>query len=100
VAIGLCALESRYLTHATDALEKTRDGAVMKAVPLAERPSSVSMLYKTLPAKMMNPKHGLLVIDDVYDSGSTLEEVCRALQAEYPEIPKYVITLTHLWRSL
>ena len=39
---------------------------------------------------------GILVIDDIYESGSTLREFCRTLNRALPEIPRYVITLTHL----
>jgi hypothetical protein len=39
---------------------------------------------------------GLLIIDDIYESGSTLREICRTLKRSNPEIPKFVITLTHL----
>jgi predicted amidophosphoribosyltransferase len=39
---------------------------------------------------------GFLIIDDVYESGSTLREICRTLNREVPEIPRYVLTLTHL----
>lgn len=39
---------------------------------------------------------GFLIIDDVYESGSTLREICRTLNRVVPEIPRYVLTLTHL----
>jgi adenine/guanine phosphoribosyltransferase-like PRPP-binding protein len=50
----------------------------------------------------VNPKYdfegirGFLIIDDVFESGSTLREVCRSLERIVPEIPRYVLTLTHL----
>jgi predicted amidophosphoribosyltransferase len=47
---------------------------------------------------------GFLIIDDVYETGATLKEICRTLQRRFPAIPRYVLTITQVkpvevWKS-
>lgn len=39
---------------------------------------------------------GFLIIDDVYETGSTLKEICRTLESTFPSIPRYVLTVTQV----
>jgi len=60
------------------------------------RKESLSKAYVVDGNYDLSEVSGLLIIDDIYESGSTLREFCRTLQRSAPEIPKFVITLTHL----
>ena len=39
---------------------------------------------------------GILIIDDVLETGSTAKELCRALNVAWPGIPRYYVALTYL----
>ena len=43
-----------------------------------------------------NDIRGFLVIDDVYQTGTTVREIAALLNRHYPEVPRYLITLTAL----
>jgi adenine/guanine phosphoribosyltransferase-like PRPP-binding protein len=75
---------------------KTRAGEVIKEVPYDERPRKVEGLYSVDKNKMPAPKFGFLIIDDVFETGSTVGGLCKALEKEYPGVPRYIIALTHL----
>jgi len=42
------------------------------------------------------PKKGFLVVDDVFETGSTLKGICRAINQVFPGMPRYVITATYI----
>jgi hypothetical protein len=44
------------------------------------------------------PSKGVLIIDDVFDTGSTITGVSRAVSMEFPQIPQYVITAAYIGR--
>jgi len=37
--------------------------------------------------------HGFLIVDDVYETGATLKEICRTLERAFPNIPRYVLVV-------
>lgn len=37
---------------------------------------------------------GFLIIDDVYETGATLREICRTLERAFPRVPRYVLAVT------
>lgn len=37
---------------------------------------------------------GFLIVDDVYETGATLKEICRTLERAFPDIPRYVLVVT------
>jgi predicted amidophosphoribosyltransferase len=43
----------------------------------------------------LKPK-GILIIDDVLETGSTAKELCRALEVAWPKVPRYYVALTYL----
>ena len=42
------------------------------------------------------PSKGVLIIDDVFDTGSTITGVSRAVSAQFPNIPRFVITAAYI----
>jgi len=88
--------EHEWLSDGFEAVIKTRAGEVIKEVPHDERPSRVAGLYAIDKNKMPAPKFGFLIIDDVFETGSTVGGLCKTLEKEYPRVPRYIIALTHL----
>ena len=93
----ILADEHEWLSDGFEGVIKTRAGEVIKDVKItAERPARVAGLYAIDKNKMPAPKFGFLIIDDVFETGSTVGELCKTLDKEYPRVPRYIITLTHL----
>ena len=42
------------------------------------------------------PSKGVLIIDDVFDTGSTITGVSRAVSAKFPNIPRFVVTAAYI----
>lgn len=95
----LCRLLSEahpWLRDGFDGVTKTRAGEVMKKIPHDQRPEKVKGLYKIDNSKLPKPNRGFLIIDDVFETGSTVGGLCQALELEFPNLPRFVIALTHL----
>ena len=92
----ILAEEHDWMSDGFEAVIKTRAGEVIKEVPHDERPLRVAGLYAIDKNKMPAPKFGFLIIDDVFETGSTVGGLCKALEKEYPRVPRYIIALTHL----
>ena len=60
------------------------------------RKDTLKDAYVVIPDYDFSGVEGFLILDDVYESGATLREFCRTLDRAVPEIPRYVLTLTHL----
>jgi hypothetical protein len=93
---GLLSNEHKWLNNGFEGVIKIRAGEVMKGIPRDERPGRVEGLYAIDRNKMPNPEFGFLIIDDVFETGSTVGELCKTLEKEYPGVPRYIIVLTHL----
>jgi hypothetical protein len=88
--------EHMWLGDGFESVTKTRTGVVIKEVPHEQRPAKVAGLYAIDKNKMPVPTFGFLIIDDVFETGSTVSELCKTLEQEYPRVPRYIIALTHL----
>jgi predicted amidophosphoribosyltransferase len=88
--------EHKWLKDGFEGVTKTRAGEVIKEVPYDERTAKVAGLYAIDKNKMPTPKFGFLIIDDVFETGSTVGGLCKTLEKEYPGVPRYIIALTHL----
>jgi hypothetical protein len=92
----ILANDHKWLNDGFEGIIKTRAGEVIKEVPYSERSTKVNGLYSVDKNKMPAPKFGFLIIDDVFETGSTVGELCKTLEKEYPGVPRYIIALTHL----
>jgi len=85
-----------WMKNGFDSVKKTRSGEVMKKVPREERSSKLNGLYTIDSSRLPEGVFGILIIDDVFETGSTVEAVCDALEMEFPSIPRFVVALSHL----
>lgn len=95
----LCKILSEihpWLSDGFASVTKSRPGQVLKSLAKDERPEKVSGLYIVNKEAMPNPRFGILIIDDVFETGSTVGSLCDTLESEFPGIPRFVIALTHL----
>ena len=86
-----------WLRDDSNCLVKTKELPVMKNIDDHDvRISELKGGYKVLPDYDFESVSGFLIIDDIFETGSTLRELCRTLNHVVPNIPRYVLTLTHL----
>jgi hypothetical protein len=79
-------------------LHKTRELESIKKIPgasIEDRKIHSRNAYK-LDKIPVNNIRGFLVIDDVYQTGTTVREIATLLNRQYPEVPRHLITLTAL----
>lgn len=91
----ILAEEHIWLRNGFSSVKKTRTGVVMKTIPHDERPEKVKGLYK-IDHKLPKPMRGFLIIDDVFETGSTVGGLCDTLEHDFPKLPRFAIALTHL----
>lgn len=90
------ASEFTWLRNCSNAIAKSREIPSIKTTDKGNRSEAIKGAYSINPSLLPEDICGFLIIDDIYDTGSTVREIARTLKREFPEIPRYVITLTHL----
>ena len=86
-----------WLQNDSKCVVKTRDIPQIKNLEDYNlRQETLSDAYTVDSNYDLSKVSSVLIIDDIYESGSTLREFCRTLKRSNPEIPRFVITLTHL----
>lgn len=101
------SLPSEVSKYLATKLPRLTDGGAsiirVKPIPSMKSISKIEMraeilrgAYELETEKLPKDLSGFLIIDDVYETGSTIREVSRTLKRYFPEIPRYVITITHL----
>ena len=86
-----------WLQNCSELLVKNRELPVIKDI--GESRSRIEALrgaYSVSLSPLISNSKGILIIDDIYDSGATVREVARTLKKIYPDIPRYVFTFAHL----
>lgn len=100
--VEVCDALSNYypwLQNGCSGVEKNRMGIVMKETAKSERAEKVRGLYSINKESMLEPKIGFLVIDDVYETGASMKELCRTLKKEYPEKKIFAVALAHIFTT-
>jgi predicted amidophosphoribosyltransferase len=95
VASDLASRSDGSLKSVNKLLSKKKDLPIMKNLSKDEKAIALSDAYmfaKELP----DPRIGILIIDDIFDSGTTIRFAARAIRDAYPDLKRYVITLTAL----
>ena len=90
------AEEHDWIINGFESINKTRVGAVMKNLPWLERSSKLKGLYEIDLSPLPVDVSGFLIVDDVYETGSTLAELCDTIELQFPGTPRFVISLSHL----
>ena len=84
--------------QASDAVHVKNKGRVAtKNIPgLQARLKSVGTRYELGNSKDLYSATGLLLIDDIYETGATLRTTVEILNEVVPSIPKYFLTITYI----
>ena len=96
--LRVCELLSErhgWLTNLSSVVSRTRQIEPIKFKSEATKREELKNLYKIDYASGPMPQKGILVIDDVFTSGATSDEVFKSLEIAYPALPKYLVTFTH-----
>ncbi len=83
---------------AIDTIQVQEKGRIAtKNIPgLQERLKSVGARYELGRVKDLQNAKGLLLIDDIYETGATLRTTVGILNKVVPDIPKYFLTVTYI----
>ena len=84
--------EARDTVHVKD-----QGRVATKNIPgLQERLKSVGSRYELGTSTNLQNARGLLLIDDIYETGATLRTTVEILNEVVPDIPKYFLTVTYI----
>jgi predicted amidophosphoribosyltransferase len=76
---------------------KDKGRVATKNIPgLQERLKSVGARYELGRSNDLQNAKGLLLIDDIYETGATLRTTVEILNEVVPDIPKYFLTVTYI----
>jgi len=90
------ATKFQWFRNDSRSISKSRKLPIMKNTNIKLRAEALRAGYSIEPDYDFNGIYGFLIIDDIYESGATLREICRTLKRAQPEIPRFVATFTHL----
>lgn len=85
-----------WLTDRSADLSKTRTLPVMKKLRRQDRQRALANGYAVKTPLPLPPQFGVLIVDDVFETGSTVSAICMALERAYPSVPRFVISVTHM----
>jgi len=67
-----------------------------KNIELKLRKQNLSNAFKLVDASKLKAAQGILLVDDVYESGATLHKCVSLINEEVPHIKKFFLTVTYL----
>jgi hypothetical protein len=68
----------------------------IKAGPKEDRSNKLVNNFVFDCPQDLYPSKGVLIIDDVFDTGATMTGVSRAVSAQFPKIPRFIITAAYI----
>lgn len=89
-------LVSNAIANRSNEIIKIKQHSTVKAISVRERSVTLRNTMKVEPDTFKLKPKGILIIDDVLETGSTARELCRALEATWPRVPRYYVALTYL----
>lgn len=96
--LRVCELLSErhiWLENINQVISRTRKIEPVKFKPEDVKRAELKNLYQIDYVAGHIPQTGILVIDDVFTSGATSDELFDSLENAYPSLPKYLVTFTH-----
>ena len=100
---GVCRALSEnhsWLSDISGSLTRRKKVDSIKGKSRLEKLGITKGLYGLSPWSGMDAVRGILVIDDVFDTGSTMSSACEALKQVLPGVALYVVTLSHTNRNM
>lgn len=89
-------LSSTSISDRSNEIVKIKPHSTVKAMSPKERHATLVNTMKIESNRSKNSPKGILIIDDVLDTGATAKELCRALEVAWPKVPRYYVALTYL----
>lgn len=68
----------------------------IKSLPKPERSAKLLDNFVFVCGPDEYPRNGILIVADVFDTGSTITGVSRAVAAEFPNLPRFVLTAAYI----
>jgi hypothetical protein len=96
--LRVCELLSErhsWLSNLNQVVSRTRHIEPVKFKPEGVKRAELKNLYQIDSASGPIPQKGILVIDDVFTSGATSDELFDSLENAYDPLPKFLVTFTH-----
>lgn len=96
--LRVCELLSErhsWLADINQVISRTRQIEPVKFKPEDIKRAELKNLYQIDYVAGHVAQTGILVIDDVFTSGATSDELFDSLETAYPSLPKYLVTFTH-----
>jgi hypothetical protein len=96
--LRVCELLSErhsWLADLNQVISRTRQIEPVKFKPEDIKRAELKNLYQIDYVAGHVAQTGILVIDDVFTSGATSDELFNSLENAYPSLPKFLVTFTH-----
>jgi len=77
-------------------VSKTRDIPMIKKLPASERKKALDGAFEMIGLQHAYQVKGILILDDILDTGATAHEMCNMLEKRFPGVPRYYLALTYL----
>lgn len=84
------------VTYLVDSIREKEILGSMKNIPKPERCAKTIGNYIFERKEKFMPKKGILIIDDVFDTGCTIKGISKAISAKYPDLPIFVMTAAYI----
>jgi predicted amidophosphoribosyltransferase len=89
--LGYVLAESLNATYRPEVLHKTRITYPLKKIELSRKKSEVEYVYYI--DQIFSNEDSILIIDDIYTTGTTANEIIRSIKVANPNLAVYLFTL-------
>ena len=97
LAAFICnSISGKSIRYFNDSVIERESLGSVKQMSKYERSAALLDNFVFDPRPGQHPSKGILLVDDVFETGSTLKGVSRAIAAQYPGLNRFVITATYI----